>query len=79
VQNWRAAYINDIFLTSNISLCVLSQTSTAKREMMECLVSLIGLAKLAKCFMSLLGLNVEEQPHRRAQGVGKELIKHAVG
>jgi hypothetical protein len=49
-------YIKDIFLTSNVperntSLRVLTQTAAAKIEMMECLVSLIGPVKLAKCSM----------------------------
>jgi hypothetical protein len=74
-------YIRNIFLTSNVpnrntSLRVLTQTAGAKTEMMECLVTLVGPVKLTKCSMRVL--DMEGQPYRRAQGVGKELIKHGL-
>jgi hypothetical protein len=76
VQNWRALHQRHLpdqqcpGAQRNTSLRVLPQTAAAKTEMMECLVSLIGSIKLAKCSDESLGLDVEEQPFRRAQGVG---------
>jgi hypothetical protein len=75
-------YIKE-FLTSNVSnrnnsLRVLTQTAGAKTEMLECLVSLIGLVKLAKCFMRVSDWTWRDSPTGRDKGVGKELIKYGL-
>jgi hypothetical protein len=69
-------YIKDIFLTSNVpkrntSLRVLTQTAAAKTEMMECLVSLIGPVKLAKCFMRVLDWMWKSSPTGGLRGLGR--------
>ena len=69
-------YIKDIFLTSNVpdrntSLRVLTQTAGAKTEMMECLVTLIGPVKLAKCSMRVLDWTWRDSPTDGLRGLGR--------
>jgi hypothetical protein len=66
-------YIKDIFLTSNVtdhntSLRVLTQTAGAKTEMMECLVTLIGPVKLAKCSMRVSDWTWRDSPTDGVRG-----------
>jgi hypothetical protein len=66
----------DIVLTSsvqdrNTSLRVLTQTVGAKTEIMECLVTLIGPVKLAKCSMRVSDWTWRDSPTGGLRGLGK--------
>jgi hypothetical protein len=70
-------YIKDgIFLTSNVperntSLRVLTQTAAARIEMIECLMSLIGPVKLAKCSMRVSDWTWKSNPAGGLRGLGR--------